>query len=428
MTSSKPPTPNAPAPRPTLRRSVTLPFLVFYGLGTIVGGGFYALLGEVVAIAGMATPLAFLLTGALALLSAFSFADLSARYPVSAGEARFVEAGFNSRRLSQTTGFLVMATGVVSAATLAVATAQFVAPLLPQALPFGSFIIITLLFAGMFSIAAWGIGGSVWVITLITVIEVGALAYVFAINAGALADLPARAAEIFPAPGQITDPYLLGIFGAAFLAFYAFIGFEDMVNIAEEVKDPRRNMPRAIFIAIGLASLLYVLVALVAVLAVPIDQIAKSAAPITALAQGQGTFSTTSLWLVSILAGLNGALVQLIMAARVSYGMAGRGMAPRWMADIHATRHTPLKATVLVVLISWGLASFLPLATLAQITSSIVLAIFAMVNLALWRIKGREATAPPEALSLPRVVPLIGFTISAGVLAFNIALKLGVLV
>lgn len=403
---------------PSLKRSVSLPFLVFYGVGTIVGGGFYALLGEVVGLAGMATPLAFALTGLLAMISAFSFAELSARFPVSAGEARYVEAGFGSPALARLTGYLVMATGIVSTATLCVASARFIAPLLPPDLAVSQFGIISTLFVGMFLIAAWGIGSSVLVVSVITLIEVGALFYVFGVNVDSLGTLPARAGELWPS--QWT-----GVFSGAFLAFYAFIGFEDMVNIAEEVKSPRRNMPRAIFICIGLTGLLYVAVALVAVLAVPPAELALSPAPVAALAKGDGWFASQGLWFISILAGLNGALVQVIMAARVGFGMARSGNAPKWLGHVNKWRRTPIKATLLVALLGWGLAAYLPLATLAEITSSIVLAVFALVNLALWQIK-RTGTADPLAgvPNFPGWLPFFGFLISAMVLIFNSASKL----
>ncbi len=402
----------------TLKRSISLPFLVFYGVGTIVGGGFYALLGEVVGLSGMATPIAFGLTGLLAMVSAFSFAELSARYPVSAGEAQYVEAGFGNFTLTRLTGLLVMATGIVSTATLSAASAKFIAPLLPSSAMLNPIVLISLLYLAMFLIAAWGIGGSVLVVSIVTVIEVGALIYVFAINVDALGTLPERHMELWPSQWG-------GVFAGAFLAFYAFIGFEDMVNLAEEVKAPHRNMPLAIFICIGLTALLYMAVALIAVLSVPPQTLAASAAPVAALASGHGWMSTSGLWLVSILAGLNGALVQIIMAARVGYGMARKGQAPQWLADVHPTRRTPIKATFLVVVVGWGLACFLPIATLAEMTSSIVLTVFTVVNLALWQLK-RKGNAPrlSHVPNFPAWLPLLGFFISAIVLLFTIATKI----
>jgi len=153
----------------TLQRSISLPMLIFYGVGTMVGGGFYALLGEVAGEAGMAAPFALMLSGLLALISATSFAELSSRYPVSAGEVRYVRMGFGRADLAAVIGVLVILTGIVSAATLAVATIGFLRDLADINETLG----IALLVVGMGAVAAWGVGKSVTLVAIITVIEVG---------------------------------------------------------------------------------------------------------------------------------------------------------------------------------------------------------------------------------------------------------------
>ena len=267
-----------------LKRSINLPLLVLYGLGTIVGGGIYALLGRVAGQAGMSTPFAVLLTGVLALLSAFSFAELAARFPVSAGEAYYVRQGFGMKRLASLVGWMVILTGVVSAATLSVALVGFIQDAWPE---LNTHVGIILVVLAMGAIAAWGIGQSVGVVTAITVLEVGALVYVLAVNGDAFAKLPERFHEMLP--GSVTEGGAggwMGMLGAAFLAFYAYIGFEDMVNMAEEVKEPRRTLPKGILISVLVATVLYVLIALVAVLTVPIDELAKSKTPLAELVTG----------------------------------------------------------------------------------------------------------------------------------------------
>lgn len=402
-------------PELTLKRSVTLPFLIFYGVGTMVGGGFYALLGKVAGEAGMATPFAFALTGLLALLSAFSFAEMSSRYPVSAGEAYYIREGFGSVGVSTVVGWLVIATGVVSAATLSVASIGF----LREAFPLNETLGIVLLVLAMAMVAGWGIGQSVGVVTIITAIEVGALFYAFGINVESLEQLPARAPEMLPSLGSEGTVGWLGVFAGAFLAFYAFIGFEDMVNLAEEVKKVRRTLPTAIIVSIVLTTLLYVGMSLVAVLSLPLEQLVQSATPVAALARGEGWIPTTGLWPVSILTGLNDALVQLIMASRVAYGMASRDQAPTWLGAVNAHTRTPLRATASLGIATMLLAIFFPLTTLAEITSSIILVIFASVNLALWRIKGSDPDPRGEGPRYPRWLPLAGFLASAAVLLFN---------
>ncbi|MBT8444989.1 MAG: APC family permease [Gammaproteobacteria bacterium] len=397
---------------PELKRSVTLPFLILYGVGTMVGAGFYALMGKVVGEAGMAAPLAFVLTGLLAAVSACSFAELSSRFPVSAGAAQYVREGFRNIPLSTVTGWLVILTGVVSAATMTVAVVGF----LRDAMPLNDVVGILLFAAAMTAIAAWGVGESVAVVTVITVVEVGALVYVFGINARALADLPARLPEFWP---SVSTGGWVGIFAAAFLSFYAFIGFEDMVNMAEEVKDVRRTMPTAVIASIALTTFLYVAVIVVAVLAIPAETLVGSATPVAELARASGWMSTTGVWVVSLLTGINGALVQVIMASRVAYGMAKRGQAPCWMGIGNPATRTPVRATILMGAIVAALALFFPLTTLAKTTSAIILLIFAGVNLALWRVKGRDPDPDGDGPRYPRALPLAGFAICIAVLAFQ---------
>ena len=208
---------------PGLRRRLSLPLLLLYGIGTIVGGGIYALLGKVAGEAGMAAPLSFVIASGVAGLSAFSFAELSARFPVSAGEARYVEAAFGTRWLGPLVGFLVILTGTVSAATLANAVGSFGVELFGT--PQGPNLAIVVLVLS--ALAAWGITESVTAAAVITIIEVGGLLLVLSLRMDVLAEVPARWAEVVSP--DATHSWT-GLFLGAFLAFYAFIGFEDMVQ------------------------------------------------------------------------------------------------------------------------------------------------------------------------------------------------------
>jgi amino acid transporter len=366
-----------------------LPLLTFYGLGTIVGGGIYALLGKVAGEAGMAMPLAFALAGVIALLSACSFAELSTRFPISAGEAFYVLTGFNKPLLSITVGVMVIFTGIVSAATLVVATSHF----LNDSSSLSPLLIIFLLTIGMGLIAIWGMGQSAVLIMLITIIEVGALIYICFINVDALQQVGSRWSEIvfFESNGNV---YWAGLLSGSFLAFYAFIGFEDMVNAAEEVQQVHIVMPRAIFLSIGLATALYIVISTIAVLTVPIDVLSQSNTPLTQLVKHQPQYALTGLWLVSILAGVNGALVQIIMASRVIYGMSAKHLLSstlaRQLATISSKTNTPVVATIVIVLLVLCLALFFPVDILAKTTSTAVFSIFFLVNWSLWRIKKND--------------------------------------
>ena len=400
----------------TLKRNITLPFLVFYGVGTMVGGGFYALMGKVAGIAGMATPVAFAVTGILALVTALSFAELASRYPVSMGSARYVYEGYGRAWLSKLTGWLVIFSGIVSAAALAVASAGFLNDMLAINPVAGAILIVLV----MVAVASWGIGEAVAVVTVITAVEVLALLYIFAANIGSLGEFPARWPEVLAIAGPAQFNWMV-ITAGSFLAFYAMIGFEDMVTLAEEVKDVRRVLPKAIVASILITTLLYVGVSMVAVLSLDAKRLADSATPLAELVRDRGRFAAFGIWLVSLITGLNGALVQFIMAARVAYGMARSGQAPKWLGKIGHRTRTPVRATLAAGGIALLLALSLPLTPLAKITSALLLVVFALVNLALWRVKGRDAQVgnTSNGLSIWRWVPLAGFTVSVLMLCFQ---------
>ena len=411
MSSNDPPSPTPQTV--TLQRSLSLPLLTFYGLGTIVGGGFYALIGKVSLHAGMYTPFAFMTAAFVALFSAFSFAELSARFPKSAGESVYVREAFKREHISIAVGWMVILTGVVSAATLATAIAGFLNDLIglnPTLSIFGIVLVLGL-------IAAWGIMESVITAIIITVIEIGGLFFIVFVARDHLMDLPQRLPEILP---PLSLDVWKGILLGGFLAFYSFIGFEDMVNVAEEVKNPKRNLPIAILLSLLLATILYFFVTLAAVSSVPLQQLGQSHTPLAEVVASWGPGTQKIIGVVSILAGVNGALVQIIMAARVAFGMAEGGLAPRWFSVIHPKTRTPLRATGVMTAVVLILALWFPLVTLAQATSSIILVIFTLVNLALVVIKLRASEPPEGAPNYPLALPVIGLLTSGGFFLFHL--------
>lgn len=383
-----------------LKRSLSLPLITFYGLGTIIGAGIYVLIGAVAGKAGMFTPLAFLIAALIAGFTAFSYAELSSRFPKSAGEAVYIQQAFGRRWLSTITGLSVVAIGFVSSATIAKGFVGYLGVFIQ--LP--DWLGITALILSLGIVAAIGINESVWMATIITIIEIGGLIFVILIAGENLTQLPARLPEMIP---SFEGTQWVGIFIGAFLAFYAYIGFEDIVNVAEEVKDAPRLLPKAIIIALIASTFLYLSVSLVAVLSLPIDALSTSKAPLAALVEASGYKSTLFISAISLVAVINGALIQVIMASRVLYGMGNTGIAPSILARVHPRTQTPLVSTIIVTLAILILALWLPLVTLAEITSYITLIIFAGINLALFRIKLRK-DLPPHVVQYPIWIPFIG--------------------
>jgi basic amino acid/polyamine antiporter, APA family len=379
-----------------LKRVLTLPIMVFYGLGTMVGAGIYVLIGKVGGEAGLYLPLAFLIAGFIALFTALSYAELSSRFPLSAGAALYIEKAWGLSWLSRVTGWMLVLTGVVSAATMAHGFAGYLQVFfsVPQ---FVAIIVFVLIIGVM---ASWGIQESAVLIVLITLVEL--LGVVFVIAVGATGESIVSLSDLPPLSGDSA----LGVLVAGFLAFYAFIGFEDMVNVVEEVKAPERTMPLAIIISISVCTGLYIILAIAAIRTLPLSTLTQSDAPLADLVSAKG-FSPTWIGIVSLIAVLNGALVQVIMASRVLYGMATQALAPQVLKNINPRTQTPIIATSWVVVLILVFALLLPLIQLAKLTSFIILIIFAAVNISLIRIK-RLNTDDYVGAVYPVWVPTVG--------------------
>lgn len=374
--------------------------LTLYGLGTILGAGIYVLVGKVALYAGVYAPIAFLLAALLAGLTGYSYAALSSRHPKSAGEAVYVQEAFGLTWISTTVGWMVVLTGVVSAATV---TNGFVG-YLQVFIDITDFWAITLLLLSMTALAVWGVNESVMVTAITTAFGIIGLFLIVAFSMPTLMTLPEHLPTLTPPlEGDIWFGILLG----AFLAFYAFIGFEDMVNMAEEVKSPETTLPKAIFAAIVVSSLLYYLIALVAVLQLPLDELIACKAPMADIMHQHSQQAAWFISLISLAAVVNGALVQIIMGSRVLYGMGKQSLAPKWLASIHSTRQTPYVATLLIGFVVWILATSLNLATLAKITSFIILVVFLLVNLSLIRLMRNETAPPTNAMTVKIWVPYL---------------------
>jgi amino acid transporter len=383
-----------------LQRKINLPLLTFYGLGSIIGAGIYVLLGEVASIAREGMGLAFLLAGFIAGLTGLSYAELSSRYPESAGSVLFIDVAFSKSWLSRLMAVTLLGVSAISSAVIChgfVGYFQIYVELSRD-------VIIVGLGLTLFMIASADIKQSTLMVAVITVLEIIGLLLV----AVFASELPMRAE-----PGVIFDSSvgLVPIFSAAFIAFYAFIGFEDMVNVAEEVIEPRVTMPWGVLLAVIGSSLLYFAVAAMAVWHIDLDLLAASASPIaTMVGHRPGIMNLVSL--ISMVAIINGAIVQVIMSARVLYGMANRGLAPGILGKLSNKTNTPVLSTGLACTVVVGLALSFEMINLAHITSALMLLVFAAVNVSLIRIKLQNQVTG-DFFSVPIVFPVVAFISTA---------------
>ncbi len=385
--------------------------LVLYGMGTTIGAGIYALVGVVAGRAGAHTPVAFALAGVLAGLMALTLAELSRRFPKAAGEAVYVEEGFRAPRLAMWVGLSVATAGIISAATV---TRGFAAYLAVQ-IAWPDWVFCAVLVAVSAGVAARGIDETAWLAAILTLLEIGGLVVVIYVCGDALAELPDRVGELWP---PLERSAWQAVIGASVVCFYAFLGFEDMINVAEEVKDVTRTLPLAIVLTLIGTLGLYLVLTMTAVLAVPPAELAGSEAPLAMLYQRATGHSPWLLSGIGAIAMSNGALIQIVKSSRILYGLAVRGTLPPALAAVDPQTRTPLLATLVVsaavLLLSLGLS----LETLAEATALITLAVFAMVCLALLRIRAR-AGGDDEGFTVPLWVPVLGGLVSLALLVLE---------
>lgn len=400
--------------REQLKRVLSLPLVVLYGLGITIGAGIYVLVGETAARAGMMAPLAFLLAAFVMLFPALSFAELSGRYPYASGAAQFTEESFGSRAAGLAVGLLMIAAGLVAASTITLGSVGYLGSLVE--LPHSLLLVVFLVTMG--SVCAWGIKESVVFASAMTLVEVGGLLAVIA--GGFLFDF-----DLLSHAGQLLPPRLSGealsmILQASLLAFFAFIGFEGIANIAEETREPRRTLPLAMLLTLGISTAIYALVVGVAVLTVGPADLAAQEAPLSHLFQRTTGLPASIITVIAIIATLNGVIVQIIMVSRLAYGLSSRGLLPAVLSRVSRKRQTPVFAIVLTTALVLVLTLTMPVILLAEWTSRIILFVFAVVCAALLRLKMAGAPAPSGVFEVSRIVPLLGSILCAALLAADL--------
>lgn len=384
----------------TLRRRLGLPLLVLYGTGITIGAGIYVLIGAVAGYAGIYAPWSFLLAAVIMALTVASYIELSTRFPVSAGEAAYVKAAFHSRLLSISVGLLTIGIATVSSAAVALGSAGYIQQFLDW--PRDLIIVAVVLLLGAF--AAWGILESVVLASLFTLIEVGGLVAIIAFAASSNVPIATAITDVPPFDSTV----LSGIAFGSLLAFFAFIGFEDLANVVEEAKQPQRDIPRAMILTLLISTTLYVLVAAVAVRTVSIERLSLSPAPLSLVFRAVAEINPQVISFIAIVSTLNTILAQMTMASRVIYGLARDGDLPLMLAKVHPATGTPVVATALIVACVIPLALSVPFAWLAEGTSLATLVVFALVNLALLRLRCRGALSTHPHIIVPIWMPALG--------------------
>ncbi len=356
--------------------------LVFYGVGVTVGAGIFALIGEILEVSGDQAPLALLVAGSIAGVTGVSYTALVREYPRAGGEAVYATRALGGTA-GRVAGLGVVVTGTISSAVVALAFGGYVAELvaIPERL---SAVLLVLVLA---VVASWGVRQSVALAAVITVLELGTLIVIVAFG---LPELTAASdlASSFNPSGRGG-----AIVAGSVLAFFAFIGFEDIANMAEETVDPRATAPKAIAWTLSITMAVYVLLATLAASLPDRSRITDSDAPLAEVFEIVSGLDAAPVATIASFAMLNGILVQLVMASRVLYGMANEGQVPALLGRVNPSRRTPVTSTALVAACVIVLVSLFPLVRLAQVTSLVTLTVFTIVNLSLFVLGTRSVTA-----------------------------------
>ena len=393
-----------------LKRAITPGLLLFFIVGDVLGGGIYARVGQVAGETGGAIWVAFVLALVMAAFTAGSYAELVGKYPRAGGAGLYVHRAFGHPFISFVVAFAVVASGIASAAALARA---FGGDYLSAFVDIPVVITALLLVGLIAAVNLRGIAESVKLNVGFTLVEIGGLLLIVVVAAVAFAGgdtEPSRAFEFKE------DSSLLGaaLAGAA-IAFYALVGFEDSVNVAEETEDPARTYPKALFGALAIAGALYLLVTIGASMVVPTDELAKSdGALLEVIRQGPLGIPEKLFSAIGLLALSNGALINMIMASRLLYGMAEEGVVPRPFSRVLPERGTPWFAIAFTTAIAAALVATGDLDDLADTTVALLVGVFAVVNVCVLVL--RRETADHEHFRVWTPVPVIGVAISIALL------------
>lgn len=404
-----------------LARHMGLWALVIYGVGDMLGSGIYALIGKAAGIAGSAIWLAFLVSMVAALLTALSYASLGSRYPRAAGAAYVTQRAFGKPLLSYLIGLAVMASGLTSMGTQSRAFAGYFGGLVPGipplAIVLGFIVVLT-------AVNLWGIREATWLNIVCTTVEVSGLVLVIAVGLRYWGSTSyVEAPPVNGLPGVLGPSLILQ---GAVLTFYSFIGFEDMINVIEEVKEPRRTFPRAMVLAMAVTTLIYMAVSITAVSVVPWSELAASKQPLVdVVVRAVPAFPPVVFSGIALFAITNTALLNYIMGSRLAYGMARQGLLPAVLGVVHPVRRTPHVAILALMAIALVLGLGIDITPLAKATSVLLLMVFIVINTALLVLQRRPGE-PQGAFEVPRFVPAGGILVSGLLLAHAKPQELGV--
>lgn len=407
---------------PELKRVMGPGLLLLFVVGDILGTGVYALVGDVAGEVGGAAWLPFLVAFAVATVTAFSYLELVTKYPQAAGAALYAHKAFGIHFVTFLVAFVVMCSGITSASTASRAfSANFFEGIgVAEPSKFGVALLALGFMAALAAINFRGVGESIKLNVVLTIVEITGLVAVIMVGMWAFSggDVDFSRVVAFDTADQKNT--FMAVTAATSLAFFAMVGFEDSVNMAEETKDPVKTFPKILLSGLSIAGIVYILVSIVAVALVPVGELQASDTPLVEVvkAGAPGLPIDEIFPFITMFAVSNTALINMLMASRLIYGMARQHVLPPGLGVVHPTRRSPWAAIIFTTVIAFGLiiyvstaASDNAISVLGGTTSLLLLAVFAVVNVAVLVLR-RDVRQAGGHFKTPTALPVIGFLVS----------------
>ena len=409
---------------PDLKRVMGPKLLLLFIVGDILGTGVYALTGDVAGEVGGAAWAPFLVAFLVATVTAFSYLELVTRFPQAAGAALYAHKAFGLHFVTFIVAFAVMCSGITSASTASNAFAGFLNDGFSLGFEAGGtgILVIALLFMTLVAVINFrGVGESVRINVVLTLVELSGLLLVIFVGLYAVTQGNADFSRVIVFESSEDKGVFFAVTAATTLAFFAMVGFEDSVNMAEECEDPRRDFPKMMLAGLGTTGLIYLLVSITAVALVPVGDLTDDSLP-SALTQvvaaGAPSLPFDTIFpFIAMFAVANSALINMLMASRLIYGMANQRVLPQVLGRVHRARRTPWVAIVFTTAIAFGLISYVvdasgsdtgagAITLLGGTTSLLLLGVFAVVNVSLLVIRRRPSDH--EHFEAPWLLPYVG--------------------
>ena len=395
-----------------LKRTLGLGECIFFGVGSILGAGIYTLIGKVAGLAGNFIWLAFLIAFIAALFTAFSYAELSAAYPKSGGEFVYATKAFG-KKTGIFLGIIISLNGIISGATVSIGFAGYLGALIGINLLVASLGIIVLIFLINIS----GIKHSSTMNIIFTIIEAIGLLFVIYIAFPSIGDVNYT---------ELSPKGIDGLLTASVIAFFAYMGFEEIVKLAEETKNPEKTIPKALFISSAIVIAIYTVVTICAVSIIPYQQLGESQSPLADIADAKyGHTGIVIISVIALFATSNTILSNMIGSSRVLFGMSEETKLLKLFSYVSIKRKTPIAALILILIITCGFALIGNIETVARIATIFIFITFIVVNLSVivLRVKEKNMKRPyriPLNIKNIPVISVLGIIMTLILLGYNI--------